>query len=198
MEPDQWIKRLHRQFYPINPLPGRHLKISCGEGGPAFLEALDWTTNLENRDDSIVYMVEDDYLHCVNAGKALKEGVSQGFDYVTLYDHPDKYLNAGPNPYVRHGAEKTRVYLGDYCHWKLTNSTTMTFACKLGRLREDADVFRRMTINRPVPPDFAIWTILWQTRSRTIASSIPAYATHCESKWLAPLVDWEERAKKPV
>jgi hypothetical protein len=60
------------------------------------------------------------------------EGFELGASFVALYDHPDKYLDPskGGNPYCEGGAEDTRVYLTTSCHWKITNSTTMTFAAK--------------------------------------------------------------------
>ncbi len=166
--------------------------IACGQGGPAFLKALNVTLHLTAPDDVIVYLVEDDYLHRGDAAKILGDGIRLGFDYVTLYDHPDKYLDNGPNDLVKGGAEDTRLYLGKHCHWKLTNSTTMTFACRLGTLRRDAHVFREFTEGNPVPPDFAIFDMLRTAHKRRIGSAVPAFATHCEPAWLAPLVDWNE------
>ena len=59
------------------------------------------------------YFVENDYLHHSNARNILLEGFTVGADYVSLYDHPDKYLNAneGGNPFIEDGGEVTKVYL---------------------------------------------------------------------------------------
>ena len=62
----------------------------------------------ETDDTENVYFAEDDYLYLPNAFNYLKEGLTIS-DYVTLYDHPDKYLNAidGGNPQIEdHGEQQ--------------------------------------------------------------------------------------------
>ena len=73
-------------------------------------------------------------------------GVQIIADYVTLYDHPDKYMDhdkGGPNPYISNGGEVTRLVKTDNSHWKLTNSTTMTFASKVNTLKQDRDIWMK-------------------------------------------------------
>ena len=119
--------------------------VNVGHGAGTFNLALDLALNLNN--DEIVYFLENDYLHKPEADKILEDGIDLGFDYVTAYDHPDKYLNPieGGNPFCSGRAEDTRVYLGKYCHFKLTNSTTMTFAARVKTLKEDEEVLRKWT-----------------------------------------------------
>jgi hypothetical protein len=157
-------------------------------GGFNFLAGLDLA--LGGRDNEDVYLVEDDFVHRPEARDVLLDGLSMGAAYVTLYDHPDKYVSpaAGGNPKVRHGGESTRLLLGSRCHWKVTNSTVMTFAAKVGQLRRDARVIRKYCQGM-YPADHAMFRRLSWRGSRVI-SSVPGYATHAVLQWLTPLVDW--------
>jgi hypothetical protein len=69
----------------------------------------------------------------------------------------------------------------------------MTFACRLETLRQDADVFRQEN-QTVMPQSFKTFRRLVTQKGRRIGSPIPSYSTHCESRWLAPLVDWAEVA----
>ena len=163
--------------------------VSVGNGAGTFNLALDIAVNLSN--DEIVYFLENDYLHKPEADEIIESGFDLGFDYVTAYDHPDKYLNPieGGNPFCSGRAEDTRVYLGEHCHWKLTNSTTMTFAAKVKTLKEDEDVLRKYT-STTHPYDFQMFMELKQ-KGRRLASSIPGFATHGETDYLSPLTEWK-------
>jgi len=44
----------------------------------------------EFEDSEIIYFCEDDYLHLPISPQLIKEGMKRS-DYVSLYDHPDKY-----------------------------------------------------------------------------------------------------------
>jgi hypothetical protein len=165
--------------------------VSVGHGAGTFNLALDVALNLSSSE--IVYFLENDYLHKPGADKVLEDGVNLGFDYVTAYDHPDKYLNPfeGGNPFCSGRAEDTRVYLGQYCHFKLTNSTTMTFASSVKTLKEDENVLRKWTKDTH-PYDFQMFMELKQV-GRRLASSIPGYSTHGETEFLSPLTDWQKQ-----
>lgn len=146
--------------------------------------------------ETFVYFLEDDYLHTKSARKGLLEGL-QIADYVTLYDHPDKYMN-GINPYVKDGAELSKVYLTETTHWKETSSTSMTFATRVDVLIEDRKLWWKYT-SGSYPNDFMAFKELTKNflfkkknKRRKIISSLPAMSTHSEKKWLSPLIDWKE------
>ena len=164
--------------------------VSVGHGAGTFNLALDRA--LEYKDDEIVYFIENDYLHKPGSYEALKEGLNLGAAFASLYDHPDKYLDPrkGGNPYCEGGAEDTRVYLTDSCHWKITNSTTMTFAAKVSTLRRTEEVLRKHT-STTHPNDFHMFLELRQ-KGELLVTSIPGYSTHGETAWLAPLTDWSK------
>lgn len=137
-----------------------------------------------------MYFVEDDYFHLDGSRQAIIEALTR-VDYVTLYDHVDKYIPAtlGGNPFITEQAgEETLVFLTDSRHWKLTNSTTMTFATTVHTLLEDEIIWRSFT-QGSYPRDFDCFIQL-RTQGRTLASPIPSLSTHCEPRWAAPLIDW--------
>jgi hypothetical protein len=161
--------------------------VSIGHGAGTFNLALDEA--LKGNDDEIVYFVENDYLHKPEADKILIEGFSLGYDYVSLYDHPDKYIN-GANPFVEDGGEVTRLMLTDSCHWKLTNSTTMTFAARVSTLKQDEAILREFTSGTH-PNDFPMFLAL-REKQHGLITPVPGYSTHGETAWLSPLTDWSK------
>ena len=165
-------------------------RTDFGSGAQSFNYVLDEAVKLD--DDTTVYFVEDDYLHLPNSRKILKEGISLGADYVSLYDHPDKYINKneGGNPYVEDGGEVTKVFRSESCHWKLTNSTTMTFASKVKTLKEDLGIMKTWTIGT-YPDDFKMFLEL-RDNGRTLITPLPGYSTHGETQWLSPFTDWRK------
>lgn len=163
-------------------------KVSIGHGAGTFNLAM--SQALQHDNEQIIYFVENDYLHKPKSDLILLDGFSTGADFVSLYDHPDKYIDPanGGNPYCQGGAEITRVYLGKLSHWKLTNSTTMTFATKVKTLKKTESIFKKYT-NTEHPYDFDIFIEL-NSNKYTLISPIPGYATHGETDWLSPLTDW--------
>ena len=174
---------------------GKAHLVQVGHGAGTFNIALDHaigkTGILSVTDDEIIYFLEDDYLHKEGSQKIIEDGFELGMDYVTLYDHPDKYLNPieGGNPYCEGRAEFTRVYLGNNSHFKLTNSSTMTFAAKVKTLKEDEGVMRSWT-NGTHPHDFQMFQEI-NKKGRRLVSPLPGYSTHGETRWLTPLTNWE-------
>ncbi len=163
-------------------------QVSVGHGAGTFNLALDKA--LTFGDDEIVYFCENDYLHKPNSQKIIEEGLNEiGADFVSLYDHPDKYID-GANPYVQGGGEMTRVMLSTSSHWKVTNSTTMTFASKVKTLRKVENVLREYT-QGSYPRDFDMFISLYNS-AHYLVTPIPGYSTHGETAWLTPLIDWSK------
>jgi hypothetical protein len=164
-------------------------KVSVGHGAGTFNLALDRALKLDDKE--VVYFVENDYLHRQQSPKIIQEGLNLGAAFVSLYDHPDKYLDPskGGNPYCEGGAEDTRVYLTDSCHWKITNSTTMTFASTVEALKRTEPILRKYTNQGHYPDDFKMFLHL-RDQNELLVTPLPGYATHGETAWLSPLTDW--------
>jgi hypothetical protein len=164
--------------------------VSVGHGAGTFNLALDWA--LKQDEETLVYFLENDYIHKPNSNKIMLEGIELGADYVSLYDHPDKYIPAtrGGNKFVdEDGGEITKIYLSESCHWKLANSTTMTFAGKVNSLKRDEDILRKWTNMGHYPRDFDMFLEL-RENGVSLMTPIPGYSTHGETAWLSPLTDW--------
>ena len=171
------------------------------------------------KDDDTLYFIEDDYLHLLDAPAALDEGL-QYFDYVTLYDHPDKYKrNSGPvNPYAKQNrySESTEVVIGAHHLWRTSNSTTMTFAVTGKTLKADADIWS-ITKSAKKDFDFDNFCIItkqpmmaksryikqlprrlrfWLKPKRYLGICLPGLALHLEQAYLKN--DDEERFSLPL
>ena len=158
--------------------------------------------------EDILYFVEDDYFHLPDAPEILMEGLTY-FDYATVYDHPDKYQlpNRVVNPYAKKNrfSETTQVFRGDACLWRVSNSTTMTFALNGRTLKEDSDIWS-LTGFLKRDCDFEIFTtitrqpILWRKKyfkfiwlkfrhflkqKRYLGVSCPGKALHLETAYIS-------------
>jgi hypothetical protein len=143
------------------------------------------------KSEDIIYFLEDDYLHKQYSDKIILEGLNFGFDYVSLYDHKDKYIPAsqGGNQFIGDDCgELTKVFVTDSVHWKLTNSTTMTFATKHKQLVLDKETWEKYTLGNH-SNDYMCFLQL-RGNGRTLATPLPGYSTHCEPRWASPLTNW--------
>ena len=155
----------------------KYLPTTAHGNAETFLEVFSFALSLAP--DTIVYFSEDDYLHLPDFDKYIAEGLDRA-KYVTLYDHPDKY-NGAP----------VQLFYTKSCHWKVTESTTMTFAAKVSTLLQDQNIFTNL-IKTGNPPDHYIFLELGK-KGRTLISAVPGLATHGEQAWLAPTIDWQAR-----
>lgn len=161
-----------------------------GSSAGSWRHVLDYALKNFTNPDDVVYFLEDDYLHLTNSAKVLIEGLKIA-EYVSLYDHNDKYIPAsnGGNAFIGDDAgELTKVFRTPSSHWKLTNSTTMTFATTMKQLREDEQVWREFTTGTH-PNDFACFMKLREL-NRALITPIPGISTHCEPAWASPGINW--------
>ena len=185
-----------------------------------FLASLELAKNLleqveeSRREEIIFYFVEDDYIHRRGAAHILREAfVDLKADYVTLYDHPDKYQNLKDKRYewghskvdldspegVRYpkhlygSGEDTRVYISTSVHWKRTSSTTMTWATTSKNLLADYDDMISLHTGKPLPMGGVTFKML-KGKRKYLLSPIPSFSTHAEEKWMSYFINWEKEA----
>ena len=85
--------------------------INEGNEAGSFLRTLEIVESRGYDDDTIIYFVEDDYLHRENWCEVLIEAFDLPTQYVSLYDHLDKYIASGYDNLV------SKVFHCDSCHW---------------------------------------------------------------------------------
>ena len=159
--------------------------INCGNEAGSFLATLDIIESRNYDDDTIIYFLEDDYLHKEGWCDVLLEAFSLPIQYVSLYDHLDKYIDSGYNDLV------SKIFVTKTCHWRTTPSTCNTYAGKMGQFREDMDIHRHYSAasSDGISMDHAKFVNLGQV-GKTLVTSIPGYSTHVDHLQ-SPTVDWE-------
>jgi hypothetical protein len=134
-------------------------------------------------DDDFVYVLEDDYLHVPGALSSLVAAVEQiqQAEYFTLYDAPDRYTRTDDADRGR-----ARVFLAADRHWRSVESSTHTFAARVGTLRADSWLHllatrsrrgSRQPLRRSADPPFvaedrATWRVLQGFGDYRLASSL--------------------------
>lgn len=154
-----------------------HIEIREGTEAGSFLRLLDHVEKLQLHPDTVIYFLEDDYYHKPGWIDVLFEGFTLPADYVTLYDHRDKYLS--------YPKLTSQIYLTPSCHWRTTSSTTNTFATRYRTLMQDLHIHRRFSEKRAITADHEKFCTLGRKGAKLI-SSIPGYSTHAEPEYLSP------------
>lgn len=127
-----------------------------------------------------VYFLEDDYLHLPGAIADIFTAV-KSFGLVTGYDHIDRYTRTDDIEY------KQQIYLSGTRHWRVSESTTGTFA------------IRRDLLNSAYP---LIESVFSQGMDRLLFrqfhaynyrlfSAMPGLTTHVHEPYMSPFVDWQ-------
>ena len=160
------------------------IRIHEGGEAKAFLALLDIIASQPLHPDTIVYIVEDDYLHREGWMDILLEGFSlPHVDYVTLYDHQDKYFLP-----IYQGL-RSQIFVTKSCHWRTIPSTTNTFAVRFDTLLEDLRIHRHFSKNRTISADHQKFCRL-TNRGRVLVSPMPGFSTHAEPEFASPCIDW--------
>ena len=158
-------------------------KIQVGEDFKSFQKTCDIVKN-DNliEDDDLIYFLENDYMHVDGWLNKIMELFStyKGLDYVSLYDHNDKYLLPMYDNLV------SKIFTSPTHHWRTTPSTCGSFITTKQRLNEDFDILSTMR------GDHNKWLWLNQNRNRFVFTPLPGLSTHCMNGLLSPTIKWEE------
>ena len=157
-------------------------KIQEGEDFKSFQKTCDIVKN-DNliEDDDLIYFLENDYMH-VNGwiDKVLELFQTyNGLDYVSLYDHNDKYF------LPMYDNLTSKIFTSPSHHWRTTPSTCGSFITTKQKLDEDFDILSTMR------GDHNKWLWLNENRGRFVFTPLPGLSTHCMEGLLSPTIKWE-------
>lgn len=158
--------------------------INCGNEAGSFLKTLEIVESSNYDNETIIYFLEDDYLHRENWCEILVEAFTLPVHYVSLYDHLDKYLD--------YPDLTSKIFHTESVHWRTVPSTCNTYAGKLRHLRDDMGIHKHYSAASPdgISMDHSKFVHLGNV-GRTLVTSIPGYSTHCDHLQ-SPTINWEE------
>lgn len=159
--------------------------VNFGYEAGSFSKTVDIALEKGLSNDTVVYFLEDDYLHRPGWCEILLEGFTLPAQYISLYDHLDKYLDGGYDTLV------SKILISESIHWRTTPSTCNTYATKIQTLIEDYSIHKHYSDASPdgVSMDHAKFVHLGNIGKRLI-TSIPGYSTHCDHLQ-SPTIDWK-------
>lgn len=162
--------------------------IKCGNECDSFLTTLDIIQSKNLSDDTIVYLLEDDYLHRPGWSEVMLEGFEINSHYLTLYDF-DFFIAKG---------WLCEIFTTPSSHWRAVPATTNTFACKYKTLIEDLEIQKEYSIygiremdEYSYSRDYnKFWEL--QKQERYLISPMPGWSTHCDENHISPIIDWKK------
>jgi glycosyltransferase involved in cell wall biosynthesis len=162
------------------------IEYTAGGDAASLLFCLNVINDSNLNDDDIVYIVEDDYLHRSGWENIMQQAFdSFDVDYVSLYDHPDKYF------LPMYSELQSKILYTKSSHWRTTPSSCNTYAGKWKTFKKHWDTHIKYCLpeNTHDGYDHTKFIDLWNQGSNLI-SCLPGYSTHCENQFLSPLIDW--------
>jgi hypothetical protein len=163
--------------------------ITCGSECDSFIETLNYVKSQNYSPDTIVYFLEDDYLHRPEWCKILLEGFTLNPAYVTLY----------PCDLSKNDEIFYKFFTTENTYWKSLPVTTNTFACKYSTLLEDYEIHKEYSDNGikekdgfHFSKDYDKFWKLSQEQDKYMVSCLPGYSTHCDANHTSPFINWKE------
>jgi hypothetical protein len=154
----------------------------AGSNMKSWLVALDQVKKTPMANSDIIYFLENDYLHLDGWLEKVAELYASPikFDYVSLYDHKDKYFSD------MYSELTSKIFVTPTHHWRTTPSTCGTFMLSRKVFLEDVELWAREV------GDHHQFTELCQTRGRVLLTPIHGLSTHCMEKYLSPTINWSK------
>lgn len=171
----------------VTKYPVKIVETEGGSDAHSFMNLLKYVLSQSLPDNSIIYFLEDDYSHVPGWCTIMREAFANNIsEYVTLYDHKDKYF------LPMYNTLQSKILITNSCHWRTVPSTTNTYAMRYGTLKKHINIHMQYCdLKTRFTRDHQKFLHLNSIGSGLV-SSIPGYSTHCETEYLSPVVKWED------
>jgi hypothetical protein len=153
-----------------------------GSDSASFFETVGYIKNKNIDDNDLIYFLENDYLHVHGWVEKVIELFTtyEGLNYVSLYDHNDKYILPMYDDLV------SKIFTTNTHHWRTTPSTCGSFIIPKKIFDEDFDILSTME------GDHNKFLYLNEQRNRFVLTPIPGLSTHCMEGLMSPTIDWSK------
>lgn len=147
----------------------------------SYRALLQYISNQSIESVDLIYFLENDYLHVPDWIDKVIElyNTYNGLDYVSLYDHNDKYFLPMYENLV------SKIFTTTTHHWRTTPSTCGSFIITKQLFDEDYDIWSTAV------GDHETFLYLNKERNRFTYTPIPGLSTHCMNNLLSPTINWE-------
>lgn len=169
---DNWIFKYSDKF--------KLVEIQAGDDMTSFFKTVEYVDMLNLPDNELIYFLENDYLHKWNWTTKVYELFNSfsGLNYVSLYDHLDKYVHPMYDDLV------SKIFVTNMHHWRTTPSTCGSFIIDTNIFNLDKDILSTMRGDH----NKFLW--LNENRGRFVLTPIPSLSTHVMNDLLAPTINW--------
>ena len=142
---------------------------------------------LAKESDDLVYFVEDDYIHSI---QAIKEMILT-YEKLSSMLKSELILCPADYPYLYSEVENAQIFLGDKSHWRSIKETLCTFLMSKEMIIKYWDELTSMCKFEHYPFEKPLHNIY---KNEHCLSPIPSLAIHCTNIYsvfgLSPNIDW--------
>jgi len=171
---NNFVKK-YQDKYTLHTIDAKSDQISFWETWKIAKETL-----IEEKD--LIYFLENDYLHVENWVEKITELFStfQGLNYISLYDHNDKYFLPMYDDLV------SKIFVSSTHHWRTTPSTCGSFVISKQMFEEDYNE------HTTISGDHNKFLYLTSNKNRFVLTPIPGLSTHCMEGLISPTINWKQ------